>query len=130
MVLRLVRLLQTRAVAVEPLLAEAGLSLAALQPSGARVPYAAADQLLELAAAKLGASGLGLELAQTGRDEGYGASGFLLVTGWTFRQGLARALGYPRLGGEGERSTLLGGGRECAVEFRRAGAGVWAGAVA
>jgi AraC-like DNA-binding protein len=130
MVLRLVRLLQAREVAVKPLLAEAGLSLAALQPSAARVAYAAADQLLEAAAQRLGANGLGLELAQTQSDESYGAAGLLLVTGSTFRQGLSRSLGYQRLWGDGERFTLLPVESDCAVRFRHPGPSRLAGAIA
>jgi AraC-like DNA-binding protein len=121
MVLRLVKLLQARGVAVEPLLEGAHLSLAVLQATGARISYAAADQLLEAAAAKLGANGLGIELGLTGSDESYGAAGLLLVTGRTFRQGLSRSLGYQRLWGDGERFTLLSVGQDCAVRFRHPG---------
>jgi AraC-like DNA-binding protein len=121
MVLRLVKLLQARGVAVEPLLEGAHLSLAVLQATGARISYAAADQLLEAAAAKLGANGLGIELGLTGSDESYGAAGLLLVTGRTFRQGLSRSLGYQRLWGDGERFTLLSVGHDCAVRFRHPG---------
>ena len=130
MVLRLVRLLQARQVAAEPLLARAGLSLAALQPSAARVTYAATDQLLEAAAEQLGANGLGLTLAQTRSDESYGAAGLLLVTGSTFRQGLSRSLGYQRLWGDGERFALLPVGNDCAVRFRHPGQSRMAGAIA
>jgi len=121
MVLRLVKLLQARAVTVEPLLEKAGLSLAALQPASARVSYAAADQLLEAAAARLGVNGLGVELALTRSDESYGAAGLLLVTGSTFRQGLARSLGYQRLWGDGERFALVPTADGCAVRFRHPG---------
>mgnify|MGYP001544532380 FL=1 len=46
MVLRVVKLLRARRVAVEPLLAEANLSLAVLEATGARVTYTAADRLV------------------------------------------------------------------------------------
>jgi len=130
MVLRLVKLLQARNIALEPLLERAGLSLAALQPASARVPYAAADQLLEAAAAKLGANGLGLELALTRSDESYGAAGLLLVTGSTFRQGLSRSLGYQRLWGDGERFALVSTEDGCAVRFRHPGSSRLAAAIA
>jgi AraC-like DNA-binding protein len=121
MVLRLVKLLQARGVAVEPLLNEAHLSLAVLQTTGARIPYASADQLMEAAAAKLGANGLGVELGLIGSDESYGAAGLLLVMGASFRQGLSRSLAYQRLWGDGERFSLLAVGHDCAVRFRHPG---------
>jgi len=121
MVLRLVALLRQRAIAVEPLLEQAGLSLAVLQPATARVDYEAADRLLEGAAAAIGANGLGVELALTRSDESYGAAGLLLVTGSSFRQGLSRSLGYQRLWGDGERFALLETSNGCAVRFRHPG---------
>lgn len=129
MVLRLVKLLESRDVPVEPLLARAQLTRPLLDHAGARVPYAKADLLLELAAAELGPDGLGLELALTRIDESYGAAGLLLVTGSTFRSGLARSLAYQRLWGDGERFTLLPAGGDWAVRFRHPGPSALAAAI-
>jgi AraC-like DNA-binding protein len=129
MLLRLVKLLENREVAAEPLLARVGLTKLELEQREARVPYATADALLELAAAELGADGLGLELALTRIDESYGAAGLLLVTGSTFRSGLARSLAYQRLWGDGERFALLPAGSDWAVRFRHPGSSELASAV-
>ena len=107
MVLRLVKLLEARQALVEPMLARAGLSRAELEAVGARVSYADADRLLEAAARELGPGGLGVKLAFTQTEETYGAAGLLLVTGSTFRQGLARSLGYQRTRSRPVASTVV-----------------------
>lgn len=129
MLLRVVKLLEARGVAPEPLLARVGLTKLELEHREARVPYAIADELLEHAAAELGADGLGIELALTRIDESYGAAGLLLVTGSSFRNGLARSLGYQRLWGDGERFALLPAGGDWSVRFRHPGASQLAAAV-
>src|SRR5688572_13568194 len=88
MVLRLVRLVERRGLDADRLLARAELTRIGLEAASARVSYADADRLLELAAAELGASGLGVDLALTQSEEAYGAAGLLLVTSATFREGL------------------------------------------
>lgn len=129
MLLRLVKLLEGRGVAVEPLLSRAELTRELLEHAGARVSYAQADQLLELAADALGPSALGLELALTRIDESYGAAGLLLVTGSSFRAGLARSLAYQRLWGDGERFSLLPIGSDWMVRFRHPGQSPLAAAI-
>jgi AraC-like DNA-binding protein len=129
MLLRLVKLLESRGVATEPLLARVGLTKLELGHREARVRYATADALLVLAAAELGAEGLGVDLALTRIDESYGAAGLLLVTGASFRSGLARSLTYQRLWGDGERFALLPAGSDWAVRFRHPGSNELAAAV-
>jgi AraC-like DNA-binding protein len=130
MVLRLVRLVEDRGFDADRLLARAQLSRVGLAAASARVSYAAADRLLELFAAEVGANGLGIDLALTQSEEAYGAAGLLLVTGATFRQGLSRALAYQRLWGDGERFALLELPQACAVRFRHPGPSRLAAAVA
>jgi AraC-like DNA-binding protein len=130
MVLRLVKLLESRATDAGALLAELGLTREALEASSARVTYAASDRLLESAAAALGANGLGLALALTRSDESYGAAGLLLVTGATFRQGLSRSLRYQRLWGDGDRFSLVPTPAGYAVRFHHPGASRLAAAIA
>jgi AraC-like DNA-binding protein len=86
--------------------------------------------LLESAARLLEPGSLGLELAMTRGDESYGVAGLLLVTGSSFRQGLARSLGYQRLWGDGERFRLVAAADGCAVHFRHPGPSRLAAAVA
>jgi AraC-like DNA-binding protein len=129
MVLRVVRLLERRGARLEPLLAAAGVALATLETNGARIAYAAADRLLEAAAAELGASELGLELALTRSDESYGAPGLLLLTAPTFRTGLERAFTYQRLWGDGQRFQLTAEAGDAVVSFRHAGSSRLAAAV-
>ncbi len=130
MVLRLVRLAESRGLDVDRLLARCELTRVALEGGSVRVSYVAADRLLELTAGELGANGLGVELAFTQGEETYGAAGLLLVTGATFRQGLSRSLGYQRLWGDGERFALLDLAEACAVRFRHPGPSRLAAAVA
>lgn len=129
MVLRLVRLLERRGAQLEPLLAAAGIAEATLQTEGARIDYAAADRLLDAAAAKLGAAELGLELALTRIDESYGAPGLLLLTAPTFRTGLQRAFAYQRLWGDGQRFRLSAVAGDAVVSFRHAGSSRLAAAI-
>lgn len=129
MVLRLVKLLETRGTDAEAMLAQAGLTRRELEQPSARVPYGVVDRLIEQAARKLGQAELGLELALTRIDESYGAAGLLLVTGATFRQGLARSLSYQRLWGDGERFALAPAGSAWAVSFRHPGPSALAAAV-
>lgn len=129
MLLRLVKLLEGRGVAVEPMLARAQLTRQLLDHAGARVSYEKSDALLELASAELGPDALGLELALTRIDESYGAAGLLLVTGSSFRSGLARSLAYQRLWGDGERFTLVPVGGDWAVRFRHPGPSALAAAI-
>jgi AraC-like DNA-binding protein len=121
MLLRLVELLEGRNADTDDLLGRAGTTRRELEQPGARIPYDVADRFLELAAAALGPTALGLELALTRRDESYGAAGLLLLTGATFRQGLARSLAYQRLWGDGERFALSPAGADWAVSFRHPG---------
>jgi AraC-like DNA-binding protein len=130
MVLRLVQLAERRGVKVDALLARAQLTRLGLEAASARVSYADADRLLELVAAELGASGLGIELALTQSEEAYGAAGLLLVTSATFRQGLSRSLAYQRLWGDGERFSLLELPQALAVRFRHPGVSPVAAAIA
>jgi AraC-like DNA-binding protein len=129
MLLRLVKLLGARGVPAAPLLAEVGLAQAELEQPDARVSYAVADRLLELAAQAVPPAQLGVELALTRIDESYGAAGLLLVTGNSFRQGLSRSLAYQRLWGDGERFTLLAVEAGWAVRFRHPGQSALARAV-
>ncbi|HVY30938.1 MAG TPA: AraC family transcriptional regulator ligand-binding domain-containing protein [Polyangiaceae bacterium] len=130
MVLRLVRLVERRGLDAELLLERAALTRVGLEAASARISYADADHLMELAAAELGANGLGIELALTSTEETYGAAGMLLVTAATFRQGLSRSLAYQRLWGDGERFALSELPRSLAVRFRHPGPGRLAAAVA
>ncbi len=131
MVLRLVRLLEQRAgeERTSRALSEVGLTREALAPGDARVPYEVSDRLLELAAAELGTSGLGLALSRTTSEESYGLAGLLLVTGPSFRRGLSRSLAYQRLWGDGERFRLVQLELGCGVEFRHPGGSALAAAV-
>lgn len=129
MLLRLVRLLELRGEPVEPLLAATGIARATLETEGARVNYEAADRLVEMAAAKIGAAEFGLELALTRIDESYGAPGLLLLTAPTFRRGLERAFAFQRLWGDGERFRLNAAAGDAVVSFRHPGSSRLARAV-
>jgi AraC-like DNA-binding protein len=121
MLLRLVKLVEARQGDANGLLGRCGLTRQELEQPAVRVPYGISDRLIELAAGELGATALGLELALTRIDESYGAAGLLLLTGATFRQGLARSLAYQRLWGDGERFALSAAGPHWAVSFRHPG---------
>jgi AraC-like DNA-binding protein len=129
MVLRLVKLIETRGANAEALLRRVSLTRQELEQPSARVPYGVVDELIEQTARELGAAELGLDLALTRIDESYGAAGLLLVTGATFRQGLARSLSYQRLWGDGERFTLAPAGAAWAVSFRHPGQSSLAAAI-
>ena len=121
MVLRLLRLVESRGLDADRLLERAMLTRVELEAASSRVSYEDADRFMELVAAELGPSGLGLDLALTPSEEAYGAAGLLLLTGPTFRQGLARSLVYQRLWGDGERFALFELPDGLAVRFRHPG---------
>ncbi|HET7543434.1 MAG TPA: AraC family transcriptional regulator ligand-binding domain-containing protein [Polyangiaceae bacterium] len=129
LVLRVVRLLERRGARVGSLLATAGIATETLDLEGARIDYAAADRLLEVAAVEIGPAQLGLELALTRIDESYGAPGLLLLTAPSFREGLLRAFAYQRLWGDGQRFRLSTTAGDAVIAFRHPGASRLAAAV-
>lgn len=119
MLLRLGRLLEQRGIDPPEVLAAA--QVAPDPAADARVPYAAVDDAIERTAARLGAAGLGLALAQVRDDAAYGAAGLLLLASDSLRQGLRLAFAYQRIWGDGERFTLSPVRDGIAVGFRHPG---------
>ncbi|AUX38495.1 MULTISPECIES: AraC family transcriptional regulator ligand-binding domain-containing protein [Sorangium] len=129
MALRLVRFCADRAIDTAPLLGVLGATEVELRRPACRVPYAALDRAIEAAASRVGAAGLGPALARVRDEETYGVAALLLLAGPSFRDGLARAVAYQRVWGDGERfalSALRGG---LAVRFEHPGRSALARAV-
>ncbi|KYF94221.1 hypothetical protein BE20_00760 [Sorangium cellulosum] len=129
MALRLVRFFADRALDTAPLLDVLGATEGELRRPACRVPYAALDRAIEAAASRVGAAGLGAALARVRDEDTYGVAALLLLAGPSFRDGLARAVAYQRVWGDGERfalSALRGG---LAVRFEHPGRSALACAV-
>lgn len=129
MVLRLVRFVEARGLSCTELFDSARVHAVDLSAPGVRLGYDELDRLIEAAAARFGAAGLGLALAKTRIDTAHGAAGLLLLTAPTYREGLRRALAYQRLWGDGERFRLHDRGADCEITFRHPGRSAVARAV-
>ncbi|WP_437967663.1 AraC family transcriptional regulator ligand-binding domain-containing protein [Sorangium sp. So ce260] len=129
MALRLVRLFVERGEDTAPLLAALGATEGELRLPSCRIPYAALDRAIEAAASRVGSAGLGAALARVRDEETYGVAALLLLAGPSFGEGLARAIAYQRVWGDGERFTLgaLRGG--LAARFEHPGRSALARAV-
>ncbi|XXY44574.1 AraC family transcriptional regulator ligand-binding domain-containing protein [Sorangium sp. So ce269] len=129
MALRLVRFFADRAADPAPLLAALGATEGELRRPSCRIPYAALDRAIEAAASRVGPAGLGAALARVRDEETYGVAALLLLAGPSFRDGLARALAYQRVWGDGERFTLGARRGGLAVRFEHPGRSAVARAV-
>lgn len=111
--------------------ARAGVTLEELSHPSARIPYDAADSFLDACVRELGVDGFSVALAGVFDDTTYDAAGLALLSGPTFGEGLARAFGYQRLWGDGERFSLRRGGDDAdgVVRFRHPGPSALAAAV-
>jgi len=123
--LRLIKLLEMRNIDPATVCHEAGVSIEEVTTKTARVPYSVNDALVEACAARIAPQDLSIVLAGVRDLDTYDAAGLVLLTSPTLREGLARAFGYQRLWGDGQRFTLVDplddGGGGLAVRFRHPG---------
>jgi len=131
MTARLVKLLQIRERDAGAVLARAGVTLAEITHPSARIPYAAADSLVEGCVHELGVDGFSVALANVFDDTTYDAAGLALLSGPTFGEGLTRAFAYQRLWADGDRFSLVRSpdDGEGLVRFRHPGPSALAAAV-
>lgn len=107
LVLRVVEFCRKRGHDVDALCARIGMTREALSAPDARVPYAIAMRLGELALEITGDENFGLHLATDVRDVGnFDAGALLLMTSPTVRVALERMVAHQRYWGDGDRATL------------------------
>ncbi len=108
MLLRVVKLCRDRGHDVEAMCARVDLTPAGLAVPDARVSYATAARLGEVALEITGDDCFGLHLATDVRDVGsYDAGTLLLMASPTVRVALARMVSQQRYWGDGERASLV-----------------------
>jgi AraC-like DNA-binding protein len=108
LVLRVVEFCRKRGHDVDAMCARVGLTPAALSVPDARVSYAVAARLGEIALELTGDANLGLHLATDVRDIGnFDAGALLLMTSPTVRVALERMVAHQRYWGDGDRATLV-----------------------
>ncbi|HEX4340732.1 MAG TPA: AraC family transcriptional regulator [Polyangiaceae bacterium] len=108
MVLRVVEFCRARGIDVDALCAQAGVTVAALAEPDARVPYATAMRVGELALVATGDDDFGLHLAMDVRDVGnFDTATLLLMASPTVRVALERMVANQRYWGDGDRAALV-----------------------
>ena len=132
-------LLRAEGHSVEPILAQAGLDAAMLQPQGSRIPFAAHISFLHLAAEATRNPCFGLHLGVAYHPRDLGLVGYLAANAPTLGDSIAIAAKYLGLFTEGVRIEVLalGGGLVRIVQHvidpagvsSRQLAGLWAGAL-
>jgi AraC-like DNA-binding protein len=108
LVLRVVEFCRKRGHDADTMCARAGLSTDALSVPDARVSYATAARLGEIALEVTGDENFGLHLATDVRDVGnFDAGALLLMTSPTVRVALERMIVHQRYWGDGDRAKLV-----------------------
>jgi AraC-like DNA-binding protein len=102
-------------------LAALGLTAPDLRHPEARVDVDTVDWLVERAASVLGASGLGVAIANVADVDTYGAAGRVMLAARTLREAFELGFKHQRLWGDGERFSMVAGASAFRLRFAHPG---------